>query len=218
MAGAYVQHATDYTGGNTAPALTGVTANNALICVNYANGVTTNPTLVTSSLDGALSLLHGGNDGGGAQLSVYGKFTGVSGGNHTVTVDNGGNAVNSVLIETSGLSGFDLAGTLKSGFSAGPNSNGLTPTTIGNYLLGIIANNNADVLNSMTTPTERIDFQAARGIAIGDQTAASLTSHTVSGSLPGGSAFWYALMLSFTVSGSGPALPVLIQQHRRRRT
>lgn len=201
MAGAYVQHVTDYTGGNTAPALTGVVGGNALIVVNYANGGGTDPTSVSSGVDGALTKVFSGNDGGSGQMSVYLK-TGVTAGSHTVTVNNGGNAINTVLLEVSGLSAYSSAATLKSGFSAGASSNSLTPAT-GDYMLGIIANNNSDNINAMSTFTERADMAAGRGLAVGDYTAPSTSGVSVGGTLSGGSGFWLAGVVSFTVSGGG---------------
>lgn len=206
MAGAYVQSGNSYTGGNATPALTGVASGNALLCVWLTNGSPGADPAVSSSLDGSLgtALGGGGGDTGGGRLGVHAKF-GASSGSHTVTVDNGGAAVGGVLLEVSGLSAYDARSTLKDGFSSGPNSNTVTPSAAGNYLLGILTNNNADVLNSMTTLTERVDWQAARGIAIGDGTAASTSAVSLSGTLPGGSGFWYGQIYSFTVSGGGGA-------------
>ena len=201
MAGAFVQGTTDYTGGNTAPALTGVVAGNALIVVNYAHGSGTDPTSVSSSLDGALTKVFSGNDGGSGQLSVY-LLTGVSAGSHTVTVSNGGLPINTILMEVSGLSAFISGATLVSGFSGTATSNAITPA-LGDYILGIIANNNSDNINGMTTPTERVDMAAGRGLAVGDQTAPSTSNITVSGSLSGGSSFWLAGILKFTPTPTG---------------
>lgn len=224
MAGAYVQGAFNYTGGDSAPALVGVTPGNSLICVSLSNSGTTDPTSVTSTLDGAFTKITAQNAGGGGQLSAYWKAAaGGSNGvgiTNTVNVNNGGAAINSALIEVSGLSAVDTFTTIASGFNAAPTSAALTPGAVGVYVLGILTNNNADVLNSMTTPTERLDQQGARGIALGDQTAASLSGITVSGSLPGGPAFWYGLVISFTVSaggGGGPLLWLPSTQSRRGR-
>ena len=201
MAGAYVQSVTEYTGGNTAPALTGVVGGNALIIVNYANAGGTDPTSVASDVDGAFTKVYSGNDGGSGQMSVWWK-NGVTAGSHTVTVNNGGSPINTILLEVSGLSAYVSGSTLKSGFSASASSNSVTPTT-GDYILGIIANNNSDFINSMTTCTERVDMAAARGLAVGDYTAPSTSGVTVGGSLSGGSGFWLAAVLRFTVSGGG---------------
>lgn len=218
MAGTYVQSSTDYTGGNTAPALTGVVAGNALICVNYGSAGGTDPSSVSSSLDGAFTKVFSGNDGGSGQMSVWWK-NGVTSGSHTVTVNNGGNAITTILLEVSGLSAFDTNSSITgaSGFSATATSNAVTPSAAGNYILGIIANNNSDNINSMTTPTERADFSAGRGLAVGDQTAPSTSGITVSGSLSGGSGFWLAACVSFTVSAGGSTVPVIITSYRRRR-
>src|SRR5574343_1128840 len=118
MAGTYVQSSTDYTGGNTAPALTGVVAGNALICVNYASAGGTDPSSVSSSLDGAFTKVFSGHDGGSGQMSVWWK-NGVTSGSHTVTVNNGGNAITTILLEVSGLSAFDTNSSITgaSGFS-----------------------------------------------------------------------------------------------------
>lgn len=201
MAGAYVQSVTEYTGGDTAPVLTSVGVGNALIIINYANAGGTDPVSVDSDIDGALTKIFSGNDGGSGQMSAWWK-NGVTAGDHTVTVDNNGNPINTILYEASGLSAFVSGSTLKSGFSGSASSNSLTPA-VGDYILGIIANNNSDFINSMTTCTERVDMAAGRGLAVGDYTAPSTSGVTVGGSLSGGSGFWLAAVLRFTVSGGG---------------